>query len=220
MSKSIQDIINEQRAMSPIKGLDAKTINLRERSIANTVDPTYGQKISNAVKAAAPKYDGKTTREWAEIHNCTQNKIQEHLRKYGNLDQINDFEIKTIDGKTYEEWANELGVSVTAIHCFYERNGHLDGCGEKNKGNLYQGKTSREWAELLGCGVATINFQLRKYGHLDNVGKKRTEPCRPEKIVYQGKTYKQLELEYGVKSQSIRAHLKLHGHLDNLKKKQ
>ena len=124
---------------------------------------------------------------------------------------------KTYQGKTIKQWAEELGVSESTIHCTLRDRGNLDNCGKGlGQKRKFQGKTVMEWAREKNCDISTIYKHIDLYGHLDNIGKRPNV----KKIVYEGKTYKQLEEEYGVNSKTIRNHLKLHGNLTNLTKKQ
>jgi DNA-binding CsgD family transcriptional regulator len=118
-------------------------------------------------------------------------------------------DVKRYKGKTYAEWAQELGVHQNRVAMHIKKHGHLDlvGTAPQSKPSTYKGKTYSEWAEELNMTWAGIAYAIKKYGNLDNMRKKPT---------YKGKTYVEWAKELDESLQKIASHIKKHGNLDNI----
>lgn len=88
---------------------------------------------------------------------------------------------KLYKGKTYKQWAQELGVHTETIRGHLKIHGHLKYAGvgkgkpgfaghPNNKQKYYKGKTYKEWAQELGVHSETVGYHHRTYGHLNKVG--------------------------------------------------
>jgi group I intron endonuclease len=66
------------------------------------------------------------------------------------------------DGKSYEEWAAELGTTYTAIRKRIDRHGSPH---PHRKSMVADGKNLNEWAAELGVCYHTVRYRYRKFGH-------------------------------------------------------
>ena len=130
-----------------------------------------GRKISEAKKGKQIPWNKGL--KGAHTHSEeTRRKISEankgkHSKKHKNPVRY--------QGKTYQQWADELGCSPHSVWGHLRKHGHLDNIGKFGPNpnpRTYQGKTRWQWAEELGVTPRNIDYYLKKYGHLDKLVKK------------------------------------------------
>ena len=120
-------------------------------------------------------YKGKSIEHWAKIHNISIDAARRQFSKHNHLDYVektDDTWKKKYQGKTYQQWADKLGVSWVCIDDNIKRNGHLSAIGKKEFKRVFVcpfGKfsTVREMSKSIDLSYDSCYNRIRNSNMLD-----------------------------------------------------
>lgn len=166
--------------MSYLKSLPKDTADVTVTQYGNkrVVSDETRAKISKANKG---KNKGKTvsaeTRAKLSRAGFARTIYTPYVRTEESIAKYTATRSQTYNGKTYQQWADFLGVSRATIYNRIYRFGtphkleHKSGKSHGSTKTIYRGKTAYEWAENYGVGDGAIRKHLKDHGNLTQLRK-------------------------------------------------
>ena len=124
--------------------------------------------------------------------------------------------VKRYQGKTYAEWAKELGTTQQCILYRIQRYGdpYPRVFRQKHESN-FEGQSNTYWADILEVSVNTIQKRMKRfgepfyYGDRNFIGNGSKHPPVP---LYEGKTHYEWADILGITNGTVRNRLNAYGH--------